>query len=114
VKNGSNPADPYMKLVGYFNSLRELGGSRRIVEDEVYSRVRGYGSRLRVGEHTGLFADLEIQEAVELTSRVSTGLVSKAKERLAKDFTQKDDRWCGSPAWIRTTLLTGFEGTVVY
>jgi hypothetical protein len=93
TKNGSNPADPYMTLVGYFNSLRELGGSRRIVEDEVYSRVRGYGSRLRVGEQTGLFADREIQvEAVELTSRVSTGLVSKAKERLAKDFTQKDDR----------------------
>ena len=31
----SNPADPYMTLLGYFNSLRELGGSRRIVEDEV-------------------------------------------------------------------------------
>ena len=26
---------PYMTLLGYFNSLRELGGSRRIVEDEV-------------------------------------------------------------------------------
>ena len=25
----SNPADPYMTLVGYFNSLRELGGARR-------------------------------------------------------------------------------------
>jgi hypothetical protein len=23
-----NPADPYMTLVGYFGSLRELGGSR--------------------------------------------------------------------------------------
>ena len=30
-----NAADPYMTLLGYFNSLRELGGIRRIVEDEV-------------------------------------------------------------------------------
>jgi hypothetical protein len=35
AKNPDNPADPYMTLLGYFNSLRELGGSRRIVEDEV-------------------------------------------------------------------------------
>ena len=25
-KNPENPADPYMTLLGYFNSLRELGG----------------------------------------------------------------------------------------
>ncbi|MEB3290447.1 MAG: hypothetical protein VKI82_11060, partial [Leptolyngbya sp.] len=37
--NKDNPADPYMTLLGYFNSLRELGGSRRIVEDEVNSRL---------------------------------------------------------------------------
>ena len=37
-----NPADPYMTLLGYFNSLSEkLGGSRRIVEDEVRIRLRG-------------------------------------------------------------------------
>ena len=34
-ENHDNPADPYMTLLGYFNSLRELGGARRIVEDEV-------------------------------------------------------------------------------
>jgi hypothetical protein len=30
-----NPADPYMTALCYFNALRELGGARRIVEDEV-------------------------------------------------------------------------------
>ncbi len=30
-----NPADPYMTMLGYFNSLRELGGTRRLIEDEV-------------------------------------------------------------------------------
>jgi hypothetical protein len=78
-----NPADPYLTLLGYFNALRELGGARRIVEDEVNSRVRAYGQRVRVGEQQGLFADREIEyEVLELTSRVSTGDVSRAKRRL--------------------------------
>ena len=41
-RNADNAADPYMTLLGYFNSLRELGGSRRIVEDEVNTRLTGY------------------------------------------------------------------------
>ena len=31
--------DPYMTLVGYFNSLRELGGMRRLVDDDVRTRL---------------------------------------------------------------------------
>ncbi len=32
--------DPYMTLVGYFNSLRELGGAIRLIEDDVPSRIK--------------------------------------------------------------------------
>jgi len=32
-------ADPWMTLVGYFNSMRELGGMRRLVDDDVRSRL---------------------------------------------------------------------------
>ncbi|MCT7992563.1 DISARM system helicase DrmA [Laspinema olomoucense] len=31
--------DPWMTLVGYFNSLRELGGTRRLVEDDIRTRL---------------------------------------------------------------------------
>jgi hypothetical protein len=80
---GTNPADPYLTLLGYFNALRELGGARRIIEDEVNSRVRRYGDRRRVGETRGLFDDREIEyEVVELTSRRSTSEVARAKQRL--------------------------------
>jgi hypothetical protein len=86
-KKENNPADPYMTLVGYFNSLRELGGSRRIVEDEVRSRLEGYGKRIRVGEQEGPFAKRTIGfDAVELTSRVKTNRVAEAKRRLALPF----------------------------
>jgi hypothetical protein len=75
-KAAPNPADPYLTLLGYFNSLRELGGSRRIVEDEVRTRLGGYASRKRDGETAGLFASRKIAyEVVELTSRVSTDQV---------------------------------------
>ncbi len=33
--NKTNPADPYMTVLAYFNSLRELGGARRIVEHDL-------------------------------------------------------------------------------
>lgn len=29
---------PYMTMVGYFNSLRELGGMKRLAEDDVQTR----------------------------------------------------------------------------
>jgi len=39
-KADHNPADPYMTLLGYFNSLRELGGARRLIEDEVRTKKK--------------------------------------------------------------------------
>ena len=32
--------DPWMTVVGYFNSMRELGGMRRLVDDSIFSRCR--------------------------------------------------------------------------
>ena len=79
-KNPNNPADPYMTLVGYFGSLRELGGSRRIIEDEVNSRLQSYATRKRAGESEGPFADRKIDDlVVELTSRESTDKVSECQ-----------------------------------
>ncbi len=81
--DAGDPADPYLTVVGYFNSLRELGGSRRIIEDEVESRLEDYGNRRRVGETQGLFASRRIAYApVELTSRADTAAVADAKRRL--------------------------------
>ena len=82
-----NPADSYMTLLGYFNSLRELGGSRRIIEDEVGTRLAEYGKRQRLESADGLFASRQIQyDVLEMTSRVGTNDVAKAKRCLALGF----------------------------
>jgi len=90
-KVDNNPADPYMTLLGYFNSLRELGGARRLIEDEIRTQLTGRSARKRVGDTEGLFKDRTIAyEPVELTSRVTTDKVSEAKRRLEQPFKEKD------------------------
>ena len=85
--NEDNPADPYMTVLGYFNSLRELGGARRILEEQVQNTIKQYGSRKRIGERRGLFQDRRtFSEVVELTSRVSTNQVADARRRLERPF----------------------------
>jgi hypothetical protein len=92
-KNEQNPADPYMTMLGYFNSLRELGGARRILEEEVQNTVKAYGTRKRIGEERGLFQDRRtFSEVVELTSRVSTDKVAEARRRLETPFYKIDQR----------------------
>lgn len=88
----ANPVDPYMTLLGYFNSLRELGGSRRIIEDEVVSRASKYGSRVRRDPSVRYFRDRKVDyEPRELTSRVSTAKVAETKRLLERFFSDETD-----------------------
>ena len=90
--NAHNSADPYMTALCYFNALRELGGARRIVEDEVRDRVSRYGiQRQRVAPRGAPFCDRTIREPLELTSRVSTDDVAEAKRRLEAEFGRNSD-----------------------
>ncbi len=87
-----NPADPYMTLLGYFNSLRELGSARRILEEEVRNTLQRIGARRRIAAGhasgtapAGLFRNRRtVGDVVELTSRVSTGKVAEARQRLGR------------------------------
>ena len=102
-RNEENPADPYMTVLGYFNSLKELGGARRILEEEVQNTIKRYGTRRRVGETAGLFRDRRsFSEVVELTSRVSTDKVAEARRRLERGFHQSDRVDCA----IATNMIS--------
>jgi hypothetical protein len=78
-----NPADPYVSALCYFNALRELGGARRIVEDEVKDRCSVYGERrCRIIPHDPPFINRSVARIEELTSRVPTHEVSATRKRL--------------------------------
>ena len=95
TKNEDNPADPYMTVLGYFNSLGELGGARRILEEEVQNTIKSYAARKRIGEDPGPFRDRRtFSEVVELTSRVSTDKVAEARRRPSQGST-KTSEWTG-------------------
>ena len=102
-RNRENPADPYMTVLAYFNSLRELGGGRRIVEEEVQNTLKEYGARRRIGEPHGVFRDRRsFSEVVELTSRVSTNRVAEARRRLDRRFHEPDRVDCA----IATNMIS--------
>ena len=71
-------ADPYMTLAGYFNSIRELAGTRRLVEDDIRARLRDADER-------GL-AKRRVRALEELTSRKSGTDIPKILERLEAVF----------------------------
>ena len=82
--NHFGPAvDPWMTVVGYFNSLRELGGMRRLSEDDVQTRsFRVLMSRV---VRPGL-AQRSIKNVDELTSRVSSKDIPRKLDQLEIAF----------------------------
>ncbi len=86
------PADPYTTVVGYFNALRELGGMRRLVEDEVRSRCAKIADRGTEDGKGGArwFRPRELGEPVELTSRESTSSISRTRARLRLPHTRDE------------------------
>lgn len=87
------PADAYLTLAGYFNSLRELGGMRRLVEDEVRTRSAKAEERVPVdwtGEHPWFRNRTIGLEPAELTSRETTAKIAATRARLRRSFRGSD------------------------
>ena len=76
-------ADPYMTSVGYFNSLRELGGMKRLAEDDV--QTRSYRVQMSLVDRPGL-AQRSVNNIKELTSRVSSQDIPKYLDQLEVPF----------------------------
>ncbi|MFN8105304.1 MAG: DISARM system helicase DrmA [Acidimicrobiia bacterium] len=89
-------ADPWMTLVGYFNSLRELGGARRIVDDDVTNRLRRTDRR-GLARRTGLLIR-------ELTSRIASTEIPEILDELGIRY--EADRDKGDPRNIDVLLAT--------
>jgi hypothetical protein len=76
-------ADSYMTLVGYFNSLRELGGAVRLVDDDV-------PARLRVLRKRGFGPTRIIYESKELTSRGRSFQIADILKQMDRTFLARE------------------------
>ncbi|MYA43531.1 MAG: DNA helicase [Gemmatimonadetes bacterium] len=73
--------DAYMTLIGYFNSLRELGGAVRLAEDDIPGRI-GVLSSIVSDE----FDDRLLYERRELTSNKTAEEIPKILKLLEQQF----------------------------
>jgi hypothetical protein len=94
-------ADPYMTVVGYFNSLRELGGMRRLAEDDV--QTRSYRVQMSEVKRPGL-SQRSVRNVDELTSRVSNKEIPKKLDQLEIKFKSSWEK--GEPQAIDVVLAT--------
>ena len=71
--------DPYWTLVGYFNSLRVLGGARMQVQDDVMERIRLLAA---AGEQDSR----ELDQPIELTSREDAAKIPQHLAAMARSL----------------------------
>ena len=77
-------ADSYMTTVGYFNSLRELGGMKRLAEDDV--QTRSYKVQMDRNTDRPHLAQRKMPVVEELTSRISSKDIPKKLDQMEKEF----------------------------
>lgn len=80
-------ADPYGTLVGYFNSLRALGGAKRLVEDDIKNVRLKYLHRQRG------FPNRNISDPEELTSRLDSWKIPGLLKKLDNTFPRGKENW---------------------
>lgn len=87
--------DPWMTLVGYFNSMRELGGMRRLVDDDVFSRCRkqdrrGLAKRYFNGDYLAeLTSRMRSEEIPQILDRLEGGFDPEMEEKRKEAFKTK-------------------------
>lgn len=75
--------DPYWTLVGYFNSLRVLGGARMQVQDDVNDRIHLLATRNGSESRP-------IEAMVELTSREASSSIPEHLKRMGESYPSPD------------------------
>ncbi len=76
--------DAYWTMLGYFNSLRVLGGARLQVADDVQDRMRV------IAENPDSARLLSDDRLVEMTSRIPSSDIPRNLDRMAEDVSSQD------------------------
>ena len=92
--------DPYYSLVGYFNSIRELGGAVRLLQDDIPKRI------FRIKNKYGLDKQRYLNHNVEITSRMSSYKIPEKLNQLETTCASKD---CLDTAIATNMIAVGMD-----
>ena len=92
--------DPYYSLVGYFNSIRELGGAVRLLQDDIPKRI------YRIKNKYGLDKQRYLNHNVEITSRMSSYKIPEKLNQLETTCASKD---CLDTAIATNMIAVGMD-----
>lgn len=92
--------DPYYSLVGYFNSIRELGGAVRLLQDDIPKRIH------RIKNKYGQGKQRYLNHNVEITSRMSSYKIPEKLNQLEITCTSKD---CLDTAIATNMIAVGMD-----
>ena len=92
--------DPYYSLVGYYNSIRELGGAARLLQDDIPDRIQRIWKKYHMDKKRFL------NRKVEITSRMSSYEIPKKLKQLE---TASDSRDCLDTAIATNMIAVGMD-----
>lgn len=92
--------DPYYSLVGYFNSIRELGGAVRLLQDDIPDRIK------RIKKKYGMSKQRFLNRREEITSRMSSHEIPKKLKQLEITCESKD---CLDTAIATNMIAVGMD-----
>jgi hypothetical protein len=93
LDRGGVTADPYLTLVGYYSTRRELAGMARYLSDDIRTALAKRRPWSRLPSRSGTdYGDLHV---AELTSRVSSSDITATLDQMAVPFDPRFDSAAG-------------------
>lgn len=93
--------DPYYTLIGYFNSIRELGGAVRLLDDDIASRIRVVKNKYNSSEQRYL----SFEGKKEITSRIPSWDIAQVLEKLAISYDKNKEKQGCYDVVIATNMI---------
>ena len=92
--------DPYYTLVGYYNSIRELGGAARLLQDDIPDRIK------RLKKKYGMEKQRYLNHKEEITSRMSSYEIPNKLQQLTYPY---DSKGCLDTAIATNMIAVGMD-----
>lgn len=92
--------DPYYTLVGYYNSIRELGGAVRLLQDDIPDRIK------RIKKKYGMSSQRFLNYKIEITSRMSSFDIPNKLKQLE---VRCDEKGCLDTAIATNMIAVGID-----